>query len=191
MRIHVLCSFNANSFVYRLDLEMPGPAVVRKPELIEEAIAKGTLDTETLDKRVEAVLTLLVRAGKFQNPEIPAERAVDSPEHSALIRQAGAESIVLLKNSNNILPLKREKLTSIAMLGLSKRCLAHGGGSAAVNAHHRVTPWDAFEATLDGKVELKYAEGWLHIGDSILIKSFANATMNRGKNHAKPAVDGG
>lgn len=137
---------------------MPGQAVFRKPDLIHEAIAKGTLSTETIDKRIEAVLTLLLRTDKFQSPEITPEKAIDLPEHSALIRKAGASSIVLLKKSNNILPLQIDNLISITMLGLAKHCLAHGGGSAAVSAHHKSSPWEAFEAALDGKVEMKYAE---------------------------------
>lgn len=142
---------------------MPGPAFFRKPELIQEAITKGTLTIETLDKRAEAVLNLLRKTGKFQNPEIVEEQAIDLPEHSDLIRKAGAESIVLLKNAKNILPLKKEDLKSVAMLGLSKECLAHGGGSAAVAAHHRISPWEAFETALEGRVEMKYAEGYLSI----------------------------
>jgi beta-glucosidase len=49
-------------------------------------------------------------------------------------------------------------MKSIAMLGLAKEWLAHRGGSAAVNSHHKVTPWDAFKTALGEKVEMKYAE---------------------------------
>jgi beta-glucosidase len=143
---------------------MPGPAIQRQPQMVLDAVHSGKLSIETLDERVKAVLELLVKAGKFENPEAPPpEQAIDLPEHRSLIRKAGAEGIVLLKNTNDILPLKAEGLKSIALLGLSQRCLAHGGGSAAVNAHHKFTPWDAFKLALDGKVEMKYAEGQLYI----------------------------
>ncbi len=173
-----------NSFTHRLDLEMPGPANFRKVDLVKAAIAKGTLDIETIDRRVKAVLKLLARTGKFQKPSITAEQAIDLPEHSAIIRKAGAESMVLLKNSNNILPLQIDRLDSIAMLGLAKHCLAHGGGSAAVNAHHRISPWEAFETTLGGKVEMKYAEGWLV---PVLLYLFNDLTITRSADPANSA----
>ncbi|KAK5943408.1 hypothetical protein PMZ80_004415 [Knufia obscura] len=141
------------------DLEMPGPPNKRTFEKISAAIKEGKLTEETLDKRVLKNLELLVRCDKFAHPEVPEEKAGDLPEHRALIREAGAEGMVLLKNENNILPIQPTKLKSIAMLGLAKEFLGHGGGSAAVNAHHKITAYDAFQETLGDKVSLKYSEG--------------------------------
>ncbi|KAL6247649.1 hypothetical protein RBB50_004997 [Rhinocladiella similis] len=141
------------------DLEMPGPPIKRTPRNIERALQSGELDKETLDRRVEAVLELLSRTGKFAKPEIIKEQAIDRPEHRKLIRQAGAQSMVLLKNTNNILPIQKQRVKSIAMLGLAKEYLGHGGGSAAVNSHHKITPYQAFEEELGSSVKLNYAEG--------------------------------
>lgn len=142
-----------------LDLEMPGPPVHRGLEAVRAAIESGQVTEKTLNARVEKSLELLVRTNKFTNPEISDEQAVDRPEHRALIRSAGAEGVVLLKNKNNILPIQQEKVKSIALLGLAKEFLGHGGGSAAVNAHHKITPYQALEEALGNKVELRYAEG--------------------------------
>lgn len=141
------------------DLEMPGPAMRRTFEKVSAAIKNGELSEETLNKRVMKNLELLVRCDKFANPNIAPEQAIDLTEHRQLIRQAGAEGMVLLKNDNDTLPLKPQKLKSIAMLGLPKEFLGHGGGSAAVNAHHKITPYKAFEEALGDKVQLKYSEG--------------------------------
>lgn len=145
--------------VNRLDLEMPGPAVKRKIDVVNAAVKSGELKTEAIDKSVRAVLTLLEKTGKFVNPETPAEQAINLPQHRVLIRKAGAKGIVLLKNNDNILPLAKDKLKSIAALGLAKECLAHGGGSAAVNCHYRVTPWEALKSLLGENFDLRYAQG--------------------------------
>ncbi|EEU36994.1 uncharacterized protein NECHADRAFT_86655 [Fusarium vanettenii 77-13-4] len=77
---------------------------------------------------------------------------------------AGAKGMVLLKNDYGLLPLTKDKVKvkekKIAILGLAKECLAHGGGSASVSMHCKVTPWDALQdAFKDQDVELTFAEG--------------------------------
>jgi beta-glucosidase len=141
------------------DLEMPGPASWRSVDNIQRALDKNETSMETLERRVLENLKFLQRSGGFDHAVIPPERAEDLPEHRALIRRAGAESAVLLKNKDGILPLQEEDIGSIAMIGLAKQCLSQGGGSAAVNPHHEITPFQAFEEAVDGKVQLRYAEG--------------------------------
>lgn len=138
---------------------MPGPTTRRKTEAVKAAIEEGKLDEDTIDQRAQALLKLLERTSKFDRPEIPEEQAIDKPEHRALIRETSGQGIVLLKNENNILPLQKKDLTKVAVLGLAKDLLAQGGGSAGVNSHYKVTPWEALEALLGDNVELRYAKG--------------------------------
>ena len=145
-----------------LNLEMPGPPIQRTLENITKAFEKGELSQQALDKSVWEFLRLLQRTGKFESPEIPAEIAIDLPYNRELIRRTGADGMVLLKNERSILPIKTEdrNLKSIALIGLAKSYLGYGGGSAAVNSHHKITPYDAFVEAVAGKgIELKYAEG--------------------------------
>ncbi|KAF7670956.1 glycoside hydrolase superfamily [Alternaria burnsii] len=142
-----------------VDLEMPGPASWRTVENIQRALDNNEVSMETLETRIFENLKFLQRSGGFDHATIPLERAEDLLEHRALIRRAGAESAVLLKNKNDVLPLNKEKIGSIAMIGLAKQCLSQGGGSAAVNPHHNITPFKAFEEAVDGKIQLSYAEG--------------------------------
>lgn len=141
------------------DLEMPGPGKFRTLEKVASAIKKGMLSEEVLDQRVRRVLQLLERTAKFENPTIDDEIAVDSPMHRQLIRKAGAEGMVLLKNDSNTLPLEATTLNSMAVIGLAKEFLGHGGGSAAVNAHHKITAYEALEEAIGSEVTLNYAEG--------------------------------
>lgn len=149
----------AESLNAGLALEMPGTGRYYSQRAIRGALANGKLGEEVIDQRVAEVLNLISVTGKFEHPEIIAECAVVNPEHSRLIREAGAQGIVLLKNQDGILPLHPKSIKKIAALGLAKRCLAHGGGSASVNAHHKITPYDALEKTLGTETKLLYAEG--------------------------------
>lgn len=140
---------------------MPGPARRRTPAAIEQALKDGLVTVEDIDNRVVALLKLLERTRKFSDRrETPAEQAIDRPEHRALIRKAGAEGIVLLKNEGSLLPLDLNKTRKIALIGpLVKEAAVHGGGSASVNCHYKITPWDAFQQRLAGQVELSHAKG--------------------------------
>lgn len=138
-----------------LDLEMPGPARDRGQKLID-AVNSGEVFTETLDKRVTAMLRLMERVGSLDDHRSHQEHANDRPEHRALIRRAGAEAAVLLKNTG-ALPLKPE--SRIAVIGPNaKRAQIMGGGSAQLNAHYRVSPWEGLVAQL-GEEQLTYAVG--------------------------------
>ncbi|KAF3037664.1 hypothetical protein E8E12_006844 [Didymella heteroderae] len=140
------------------DLEMPGPPSWRTVDNIQKALDSGEVSMGTVEARVFENLKFLQRSGGFDHPAVVPERAEDLPEHRALIRRAGAEGAVLLKNQNKILPLDKRNIGSIAMIGLAKQCLSQGGGSAAVNPHH-VTPYAAFEEAVGSTIQLNYAEG--------------------------------
>lgn len=90
------------------------------PALLE-AVEQGLLSVQEIDSAVERLFTARFRLGMFDPPEwvpytqIPYE-VVDSPAHRALALQAARESIVLLKNEGNLLPLPTD-LGSIAVVG--------------------------------------------------------------------------
>ncbi len=86
-----------------------------------EAVAKGLLDVRDLDRALTRVLSARFRLGEFDPPDmvpysaIPKDR-LDSKEHRDLALEVARKSIVLLKN-NGILPLSKEKVKSIAVIG--------------------------------------------------------------------------
>ncbi len=142
-----------------LDLEMPGPPIWRG-ELLLQAVERGDVAESVLDESVYRLLHLLVKAGVFEQQPTDTERSIDLPEHRALIRAAGAEGIVLLKNEAQVLPLQQERLTSLAIIGPNaKVARAMGGGSAHVNAHYLVTPFDGIVASVGDSVKIGYELG--------------------------------
>ncbi|TPX14742.1 uncharacterized protein E0L32_005137 [Thyridium curvatum] len=144
-----------------LDLEMPGPARVRKIDAVVADVKAGKIQESTIDERARRVLQFIERLKAFEDDTIPEEQAIDKPEHRALIREAGGRGIVLLKNEKNLLPLPKDKLKGkkVALIGYAKEGQAHGGGSAAVNAHYKKSPWDALHEYYGDSVEFTYAKG--------------------------------
>ena len=128
-----------------LDLEMPGPGWFRGARLVE-AVRDGRVDAAAVADSARRLLRLIARVGAFDDPAIPDEQAIDRPEHRALIRRAGAEGIVLLKN-DGLLPLDLSGTPRIALIGPNARTAQiMGGGSAQVNAHYRVAPLEGLLA---------------------------------------------
>src|SRR5262249_44631109 len=125
-----------------LDLEMPGPTAWRGDKLVQ-AVRASEVSQAAIDDKAARALHLIERAGGFEHPEIPDEQSVNRPEHQALIRRAGAEGTVLLQNRDGLLPLDPQKLHSVAIIGPNaKTAQIMGGGSAHVNAHYSVTPFE-------------------------------------------------
>ena len=138
-----------------LDLEMPGPTRDRGQKLIE-AVNSGAVSEAILRQRVVAMLRLMERVGSLDDNRPFVEAANDRPEHRALIRRAGAEAVVLLKN-NGVLPLKGDG--TIAVIGPNaKTAQIMGGGSAQLNPHYRISPWDGLVEAL-GEDRLRYGMG--------------------------------
>lgn len=143
-----------------LDLEMPGPPKVRKFSVIKEAIQNGELPEDIINDRARAVLQLALKLEAFgQGDAFPIHK--EKAQHNEFIRQSGTYGMVLLKNEDGILPLSRKKVRAkrIALIGYAKDALAHGGGSASVAAHYKVTPEEGLKAALGDEVELIYAKG--------------------------------
>ncbi|KAF2832127.1 hypothetical protein CC86DRAFT_280780 [Ophiobolus disseminans] len=144
-----------------LDLEMPGPTKFRTIEAVVEAVKKGEVTEQTITERAKNVLQLIEKVGGFANPEIPPEKSIVNPAHCKLIRDVAGQGITLLKNDNNILPLREDdvKGKTIGLFGLAKEALIHGGGSASLNAHYRITPEEGLKAAYGDSVTFKYAKG--------------------------------
>lgn len=130
-----------------LDLEMPGPPLFRGPPLRVNA-ASGKIPEHVLNERVRKVLELVKKCTSTTHfQENGPEATVDKPETAALLRKIGNESIVLLKNDGNILPLKRN-LSTLVLGPNAKMATICGGGSAALTSYYSVNPLRAINQKL-------------------------------------------
>ncbi len=90
-------------------------------QYLKEALDKGLLEVKDLDRALERVLSARFRLGEFDPPEMVPYSSItkdklDCKEHRDLALEVAQKSIVLLKN-NGILPLKKDKIKSIAVIG--------------------------------------------------------------------------
>lgn len=132
-----------------LDLEMPGPPKFRG-EALKFNVATGKPFVHYIDDRAREVLKFVKKcaaSGVVENgPELPN----DTPETAAFLRRLANESIVLLKNERDILPLKKDKKTLV--IGPNATVATyHGGGSASLPAYYAVTPYDGISEKLGYK----------------------------------------
>ncbi|KAL0065948.1 hypothetical protein AAF712_007075 [Marasmius tenuissimus] len=151
-----------------LDLEMPGTNKWRTLDKVNRSIGSRKIYRGTVLERARKVLELVQRCCK-EGAEIldgdGIERTHEGPEDTALLRKVAAESIVLLKNDEGLLPLqsssfKKKKLAIIG--GNAKQVVLSGGGSAALKPSYFVSPYDGIANALKSlgeDVEVTFSEG--------------------------------
>jgi beta-glucosidase len=141
-----MCS-TAGSLNAGLDLEMPGPTRWRGPLLLWSFLA-GKVKLRTIDFAVRNLLNLINRVQPSLQPLNPLDVAVgDTPEKRELCRRIAAESIVLLKNERNILPLDAKSgRKTYGLIGPGALYPAvSGGGSADLVSYYVSKPLDALK----------------------------------------------
>lgn len=148
-----------------MDLEMPASGG-KNDKLIVEAVKKGQLDEKDLDTVVERILTLLHKCEESRQPGYKA----DYDKAHELAREVARESIILLKNDKNILPLDKEE--KILVIGqLAKHSRYQGSGSSRINPYKLVSFTDMLD--MQNK-EYEYEEGYTLSSDG-----YDEAVFNR------------
>ncbi|MEX1377461.1 MAG: glycoside hydrolase family 3 C-terminal domain-containing protein [Eubacteriales bacterium] len=122
-------------------------------------VEKGEIDQSVVDEKVLHILNLMNKLNMLDGTRKKGSR--NTSEHQLGILRAAEESIVLLENKDNILPLDAAKLKSIAIIGENAvRAHASGGGSAEIRALYEHTPLAGISMYLGGNAEIAYAKGY-------------------------------
>jgi len=140
-----------------LDLECGSLYATYMPEAIKD----GLVSMVTLDRALASLLTIKFRLGLFDPPEmVPYSKipmkVVDSKEHRELARQTSRESIVLLKNAGNFLPLDKKQFKSVAVIGPNANVVQLGDYTGKYS--HAVTPLEGIQNKV-GKDKVIYEKG--------------------------------
>ena len=160
-----------------MSLEMPGGAPLAKflalPDIqkagflggwlakdkVMAALSSGKLKQEAVDDSVRRMLRIMFTAGLFDKPK-KGGGEVDTQAQRAVARQGATESIVLLKNTGDLLPLAGEKVKSIAVIGPSAaEARMGGGGSSRVNSKYKVSPLDGIKESAGSAFQVSYSLG--------------------------------
>jgi beta-glucosidase len=132
------------------------------PSLLE-ALDQRLISEEAIDRAVERLFAARLRLGMFDPPQQVsyaqhAYQMIDSAQHRALALETARESIVLLKNEGDLLPLSRE-LSAIAIVGPNADDLAALLGNYNGTPSHAVTPLEGVRRKLSPAVRLYHAPG--------------------------------
>jgi beta-glucosidase len=139
-----------------LDMQMPDDSFFGAA--LKEAVLNGTIGADRLDDMVLRTLTSMYRFGLFDRfPVGNLNIDTTSPERTKLARMLAEQSTILLKNNNNILPLKNVKRLAIIGDAGHDFPLVHGGGSGSVEPPYVITPLDAIKQK--PALQVAYANG--------------------------------
>lgn len=126
---------------------------------LRDSVLAGVVPMEIIDDKVRRILRVMYNLNKMNGKQIPGELA--SPKTTQTAYNVASESIVLLKNDNNILPLNINKYKSIAVIGLNaKQSQAKGGFTAGVKPIYEITPLEGLQNKLKNKATIRYAQGY-------------------------------
>ncbi len=121
-------------------------------KLIVEAVKDGTLDEAVLDHAVDLILDMVDKSVATLG-----EYTYDPAEHHALARKIASQCMVLLKNEDNILPLKKD--AKIAVIGeMAKKPRYQGAGSSLINPIQLDCAYDTLK---EMGVDFSYAPGFV------------------------------
>jgi len=145
------------AFEAGVDLEMPSSQGFFDDEIIQ-AVRDGKLAEARLDESVDRVLELILSA----DASMPKAFSFDRETHHQLAKKIAAQSAVLLKNEDNLLPISQGK--QIALIGgLAKEPRYQGAGSSHINPTRLSNAIEGFEAV---GLSFTYYQGYPLKGDS-------------------------
>ncbi|MCW3060773.1 MAG: Beta-glucosidase-related glycosidase, partial [Capsulimonas sp.] len=137
------------------------------------AVAQGLISEAEIDKSLKRLFTARMKLGLFDPPAdnpynaIPAS-VIESPEHRAIALQAARESIVLLKNSKNFLPLS-PKIKTIAVIGPNAADTVVEEGNYNGASSHEVSVLEGIQKRAGDAVKVIYDHG------SGLLSAYSNS----------------
>jgi beta-glucosidase len=169
------------SLMYGLDLEMPPSGTIGDEKIIQ-AVKNGEISEETLDRTVERILSLILKA---QNSK-KEKSTYDIENHHLLARELASESMVLLKNDESILPLKRDgKLAVIGSFARNPRY--QGGGSSHINPTKLDSILEQIEITAGKNTNVVYADGY-NLENDVVDQDLINEAVDVAKDADKVVI---
>jgi beta-glucosidase len=140
-----------------LDLEMPS-AIYMTPANLLPAIQQGKLSVATIDDKVRRILRDMIRFGFLDHDQTDTSIPLYDQQGRELAREEARDSMVLLKNEGNLLPLDKTKLKTIAVLGPDAYpAVSGGGGSSQTQSFNQVSYLEGVSNYLGASVKVLYA----------------------------------
>lgn len=139
-----------------LDLELP--TGIYFGAALRKAVDSGAVPIAVIDEMLVRRYTKMIQMGWFGPPL--KVKPIPMLAHGAVSREIAEQSMVLLKNDGNLLPLDRASIKSIALLGpYAVRQMTGGGGSSHVIPLYSVAPVDGLDAALLSQTKITLEDG--------------------------------
>ena len=137
-----------------------------------QAVKEGLISEAEIDVSLKRLMTARFRLGMFDPPEMVAYARIpfsenDSPAHRALSLKAARESIVLLKNENNALPLKKD-VNTIAVIGPNADAPEVLVGNYSGRPSKSFTPLAGIRNAVSPNTRVLYALGSTLSGEAVI-----------------------
>ena len=141
-----------------LNVEMPSKDYMGQALL--DSVKAGVVSEKVIDQRVREILRV-----RLAVEPVPADKAnkvmTAQPEDAQITYEVASQSVVLLKNQNNLLPIDLSKVKKIAVIGdNADKKMANGGVGAGVKALYEITPLAGLKNRIGGNAQIVYAQGY-------------------------------
>lgn len=146
-----------------LDVEMGTPKPFNEfflADALIDSVKAGKISESEVDKHVKRVLQLMYTL-KSMGGEERKQGSINTEAHFKDAYNIASESVVLLKNDKNLLPINTSKIKSIAVIGANAtKKNALGGFGAGVKIKREITPLEGLKNRLPESIKINYAEGY-------------------------------
>ena len=149
---------------FGLDLEMPSPKFMNSRNLLP-AVKSGRVKESTIDDKLLRLFRTELRYGFTDRPQFNAQFSTYNRDARAVALQGALESITLLKNEGNLLPLDPKKTKTIAVIGQDAWPQVAGGGSSEPTPFAAVSTVAGIAEALGPDVNILYSRGLPEIAD--------------------------
>ena len=129
---------------------------------LKELIRKGEVSEEAVDAKVRNLLRMMFRLKMIGKEKADRKTgAYNTPDHRNMILRAAEESMILLKNERQALPLDAAKIKKLVVIGQNAVTIhSDGGGSAEIKALYEICPLMGLKCYLGGGTQVKYVKGY-------------------------------
>ncbi|HEX2711571.1 MAG TPA: glycoside hydrolase family 3 C-terminal domain-containing protein [Candidatus Acidoferrales bacterium] len=161
-----------------LDLEMPSGRFMNRQTLLP-AIQEGKVSVATIDDKIRRILRKAVQFGWLERDQTDLSIPRYNQEGRQVALEAARESMVLLKNKGNLLPLSKAQIKSIAIIGPDAYPpVPVGGGSARVQPFAAVSFLDGISNSLGTAARTYYNRGQPSLSEMAAATNFSTAAAN-------------
>lgn len=141
-----------------LNVEMPSKDYMGQALL--DSVKAGVVSEKVIDQRVREILRV-----RLAVEPVPADKAnkvmTAQPEDAQITYEVASQSVVLLKNRNDLLPIDLSKVKKIAVIGdNADKKMANGGVGAGVKALYEITPLAGLKNRIGDNAQIIYAQGY-------------------------------